>query len=335
MSDVPSPERIFDTLNAHQQSAALRGAIELDLFTLIAQGHRTAAELAERCAADGRAMRILCDYLVVHEFLTKQGDQYGLTPTAAIFLDKASPSYMGKIARFMNSVDLLRAFDDVATLVRRGTTLLDHQGTTAAEYDGWVEFARSMVPLMMPAAEQIGRLAAEIKGGKIRVLDVAAGHGMFGISVAKVNPQASIVALDWAPVLQVAVENATLAGVSDRYSLLAGDALSIPFGEGFDIVLLTNFLHHFDRAQCVSLMKKVKACLNDDGCAITLEFVPNEDRISPPVAATFSFMMLGTTPAGDAYTFAEYDAMWKSSGMANSELIDLANSPQRVIVTRR
>jgi ubiquinone/menaquinone biosynthesis C-methylase UbiE len=189
--------------------------------------------------------------------------------------------------------------------------------------------------MMMPAAEHIGLLAAQLKSGPIRVLDIAAGHGMFGISVAKANPQASIVGLDWEPVLQVAKENATALGVRDRYSLLSGDAMTVEFGNGFDIVLLTNFLHHFDRATCELVMRKIRDCLKDDGCVITLEFVPNEDRVSPPMAATFSFTMLGTTPAGDAYTFSEYDAMWKSSGFAASELIELPNSPQRLIVTRK
>lgn len=335
MQDAPNPGRIFVTLTAHQQSAALRGAIDLEIFTHIAEGHRTAAALAGRCSANTRAMRILCDFLVVHEFLTKQGDEYGLNPVSAVFLDKRSPAYMGGIARFINSADLLRAFDDVAELVRRGTTLLEHQGTTTAEYEGWVEFARCMVPMMMPAAEYIGGLATELRSGPIRVLDVAAGHGMFGIAIAKANPQASVVALDWEPVLQVAVENASAAGIRDRYSLLPGDAMSIPFGSGFDIVLLTNFLHHFDRPTCESIMRKAHDCLNPDGCVITLEFVPNEDRVSPPIPATFSFMMLGTTPAGDAYPFSEYDAMWKSAGFASSELGDVPHSPQRVIVTRK
>jgi len=335
MSEAPNPARIFETLNAHYQSAALRGAIELEIFSLIAQGYRTAAAVAERSTADPRAMRILCDFLVVHEFLTKQGHEYGLTPTSAVFLDKKSPGYLGGIARFVNSADQLRAFHDVAELVRRGTTLLGRKGTTAEEYEGWIDFARCMAPMMMPAAEYIGQLAAKLKSGPIRVLDIAAGHGMFGISVAKANPQASIVALDWEPVLKVALENATAAAIQDRFSLLPGDALSVKLEKGFDIVLLTNFLHHFDRATCESLMRKIRDCLNDNGCVITLEFVPNEDRVSPPIPATFSFTMLGTTPAGDAYTFSEFDAMWKSSGFAKSELIDLPNSPQRLIVTRK
>ena len=334
-TDTLNPGRIFDVLNAHQQSAALRGAIEFELFTLIAQGVRTAAALAERAGADPRAMRILCDYLVVHEFLTKTGEEYGLSPLAAAFLDKRLPAYMGGIAGFIHSNDLLLAFRDVTALVRKGGTLLDRRGTTSEEYAGWVEFARCMVPMMMPAAQAIGALAAKLKNGPIRVLDIAAGHGMFGICIAKANPQASIVALDWAPVLDVAKENAASAGLADRYSLLPGDAMKVAYGEGFDIVLLTNFLHHFDKPTCESVLRKVFACLRPGGCAITLEFVPNEDRVSPPVAATFAFTMLGTTPAGDAYTFAEYETMFGAAGFAASELIELEHSPQRLIVSRR
>src|SRR5262249_47371419 len=155
----------------------------------------------------------------------------------------------------------------------------------------------------------------------IRVLDVAAGHGMFGISVAQRNPQAKIVALDWEKVLEVAHENAVRAGVQDRYELLAGDATQINYGTGYDLVLLTNILHHFDAATCVALMQKVRSSLKGNGLVMTLEFVPNEDRVSPPVAATFSFTMLGTTPAGDAYTFAEYDRMFRQAGLNRSELI--------------
>ena len=109
-SREPDPGLIFKTLNAHQQSAALRGAIELDIFSAIGTGDRTATSLAQQCQAQLRAMRILCDYLVVQGFLLKEGDQYRLSPTSAVFLDRASPGYMGSIAEFINSPHLLDAF---------------------------------------------------------------------------------------------------------------------------------------------------------------------------------------------------------------------------------
>lgn len=331
---APNPALIFETLNAFQKSAALHGAIELDLFTGIARGHATPTALAAWCEGDARAVRILCDYLVVHQFLAKRGQSYALTPTSAAFLDRESAHYMGSIARFVHSEGMIGAFRNVAQLVRRGTTLLGDHGTTATEYDGWVDFAHCMTPLMMPAAEFLGQLSAEMISGPVRVLDIAAGHGMFGIRVAQRNPQASIVALDWEPVLRVAWQNAQFAGVDSRYKLLAGDAMKVDFDGRYGLVLVTNFLHHFDMPTCVSVMRKIRESLTDDGVVLTLEFVPNEDRVSPPAAAAFGFTMLGTTPAGDAYTYAEYVEMWKQAGLERHELRDVPNSVQRVIVSR-
>ncbi len=333
--DAPNPGLIFDTLNAFQRSAALRGAIDLDLFTPIGQGIVTAESLAAHCGADSRAVRILCDFLVVMGILTKDSAGYGLTPTSSLFLDRRSSHYLGSIARFVTGPHLVDAFRDVPALVQRGSTLLDGAGTVEPEYDGWVEFARSMAPMMRPAAEFIGRLVADRAEGPRRVLDVAAGHGLFGVAVARHNPRASIVALDWGKVLAVAEENARHAGVHDRYALLPGDAFATDFGAAYDVVLLTNFLHHFDRPTCVSLMRKVAASLTDGGFVVTLEFIPNDDRVTPPVAASFSFTMLGTTPAGDAYTFAEYQSMWNEAGLDDHELVDVTNSPQRLVVSGR
>lgn len=333
-ANPPNPALVFETLNAFQKSAALRGAIELDLFTAIARGHATPVELATWCAADARAVRILCDFLVVHEFLEKRGQSYTLTPTAATFLDRESPQYMGSIARFIHSENMIGAFRDVAELVRRGSTLLGDRGTTEADYEGWVEFAHCMTPLMMPAIEFIGRLTAERIAGPVKVLDIAAGHGMFGIRVAQRNPFASIVALDWERVLRVAWQNAQFAGVESRYTLLAGDALKLEYGAGYGLVLVTNFLHHFDQPTCVSVMRKIRDSLTDGGLVLTLEFVPNEDRVTPAAPAAFSFTMLGTTPAGDAYTYAEYVEMWRQAGLERHELLDVPNSVQRVMVSR-
>src|SRR6266436_4281783 len=96
----PSPELIFETLNAYQKTAALRGAIDLKLFTAIGEGAVTPADLAGKLKVSERGARILCDYLVINGLLTKQGGHYGLTPDSAMFLDGRSPAYMGSIVSF-------------------------------------------------------------------------------------------------------------------------------------------------------------------------------------------------------------------------------------------
>jgi len=70
-SQKPSPERIFGVLNAFQSSAALKTAIELDVFTVIADGAHRADSIAQQVNAAERGVRILCDYLTIHEFLTR------------------------------------------------------------------------------------------------------------------------------------------------------------------------------------------------------------------------------------------------------------------------
>ena len=167
----------------------------------------------------------------------------------------------------------------------------------------------------------------------LKILDIAAGHGLYGLAFAKRNPQAEVVAVDWANVLEVAKENAQAAGVSDRYHTIAGSAFDVDYGSGYDIVLLTNFLHHFDAATCETLLRKVNASLANGGRAVTLEFIPNPDRVSPPQAAAFSMMMLGTTPTGDAYTFSELETMFRNAGFARNEMHELPPTIERVIVS--
>jgi 2-polyprenyl-3-methyl-5-hydroxy-6-metoxy-1,4-benzoquinol methylase len=335
-SAQPSPVLFFETMNAYQRTAVLKGAIELDLFTAISEGAATAIELAKRCKASGRGIRILCDYLTVIGFLTKQGDRYGLTPDAAMFLDRRSPAYLGTATRFLASPTSYDAFRNVAETVRKGTTILAGEGMTEPEHPQWVEFARGMAPLMHVPAEGIagilGAKDAAGASGKWKVLDIAAGHGMFGITLAKHNPKAEITALDWRNVLEVAKENAQAAGVAERYHTIAGSAFEAEMGTGYDVVLLTNILHHFDVATCESLLGRVHATLAPGGRAAILEFVPNDDRVSPPQAATFSMMMLGMTPAGDAYTFRELENMCRNAGFARAQLHPLDPHPEAVVV---
>src|ERR1051325_9421980 len=302
-SAPPSPTIIFNTFNAYQQSAALRAAIEFDLFTAIGEGTNSAAALAKRCSATERGMRILCDFLTVHGFLTKTANRYGLTPVAAALLDRRSPKSIASVARLLGSSAVTDNFKDIAAIVRKRGTVTSEQGSIAPENPIWVDFARGMAPMMALPAESIARILKADRKQKWKVLDIAAGHGLFGITLAKHNPNAEIVALDWPKLLEVAKENAEAAGVASRFRTLTGNAFEVEYGTGYDVVLLTNFLHHFDAPTCEKLLRKVHRALGSNGRAVALEFVPNEDRITPPVPACFSMIMLGTTPSGDAYTF--------------------------------
>lgn len=330
----PTPALIFETLNAYQRTGALRAAIELDLFTAIGEGGKTVPDIANHVDASEKGTRVLCDYLCILGFLTKNGGAYELSPDSAIFLNRHSPAYMGTAAQFLGEIERQSGyFNDIAAAVRKGGSTMPGDGTIEPENPLWVTFARSMAPMTRMPSEAIAKLIEAPGGKNWKVLDIAAGHGMYGIAVAKQNPNARIVATDWAAVLEVARENAEKAGVSERYSVLPGSAFEVEFGTGYDVVLLTNFLHHFSMSTCEGLLEKIHAALKPDGVVVTLEFIPNEDRISPPIDAGFSLMMLAGTPEGDAYTFAQLDGMFRNAGFSRSELHELLPLPQRVVLS--
>lgn len=331
----PTPERIFNTLNAYEETAALKTGIELDVFTAIGVGANTAATLAAKVGAAERGARILCDFLTIQGFLTKEGNRYSLTQESALFLDRRSPACLASMSQFLGNDWGKQNFDALTQAVRKGGTAGVAGDNTKPNDDIWVLFARSMAPLTRPSAEFIAGLTQAEDGKPCKVLDIAAGHGMYGVAIAKKNAKAEIVALDWPNVLQVAQENALKAGVASRHSLRPGSAFETDFGTGYDYVLLTNIFHHFDVPTCEKLMSRVHTALKPGGKAITLEFVPNEDRVSPPTAARFALIMLACTDAGDAYTFSEYEKMFRNTGFAKTTLHPVPEMPQQVIVSEK
>jgi len=109
----------------------------------------------------------------------------------------------------------------------------------------------------------------------------------------------------------------------------------VDLGDGYDVVLLTNIFHHFDIPTCEKLMRRVHAALKPGGKAITLEFVPNEDRVTPPMAAAFSLIMLANTDAGDAYTHAQYEKMFCNAGFSKTTLHPVPDMPQQVLLSEK
>jgi 2-polyprenyl-3-methyl-5-hydroxy-6-metoxy-1,4-benzoquinol methylase len=331
----PSPALFFDTISAYERTEALRAAIELDLFTLVAGGQRTAGELATACQASPRGVRILVDYLTVIGFLRKHEDQYELTPESEVFLNRRSPAYLGGTVDFLLTAELRACFQNLTAAVRRGGTAASDEGTVSHDNPIWVAFARAMAPLMQVPARLLADLVWGDSRQPLRVLDVAAGHGLFGITVAERYREAHVTALDWPNVLAVAAENARRAGIADRHALLPGSAFEVDWGGPYDVVLLTNFLHHFDIPACEQVAAKVYAALAPRGRALTLDFIPEPNRITPPSAATFALTMLATTAHGDAYTFAEYQRVFAKAGFVRSEFHALPQTMQQAVVSHK
>jgi ubiquinone/menaquinone biosynthesis C-methylase UbiE len=329
MSDV-SPDLIVDAVTGFHRSAALKAGVDLGVFAAIAHGAATADEIAIRAQAAPRGIRSLCDYLAVMGLLEKVHGRYALTKVSSVFLDPASPAYLGAVTGFLAAPELTSLYmADPAAFVRNGGS--PGLSIVSADNPVWVTFARAMTGFVAATAAAVAAIVSEWDVPPRRVLDIAAGHGLFGIRLAERVPGAEITALDWANVLLVAQENAAKAGVTARYHTLPGSAFDLAWGGGYDLILLPNFLHHFDTHTNIGLLRKARENLGPGGRVIAIEFVPAPDRSGPPFPVHFSFMMLATTRGGDAYTEAEYEAMACDAGFATIRTTSLPPSPQTLV----
>jgi hypothetical protein len=334
-----SPLFFFDNINAFQKSAALIAAIELDIFTTLLQAHssreQTAEALAAKIGASEKGIRILCDFLALNGMLLKHHSAsplawYEPTPDAAAFLDRRSPSALVHAPKFLAPPPLLAIADVLAASVRKGGTVTEQ--VTNENDPRWVDFARGIAPLTAASAAPIAELVRQ--EGPQKILDIAASHGLFGIACLKANPGAQVVAVDGEAVLEVGAENAQKAGVADRWRKLPGDAFAVEFDGGYDVALITNFLHHFEPEVNETFLRKIHASLNDGGKIVLLEFVPNDDRISPPIPASFALIMLTQTAQGDAYTYRQLCAMLENAGFRHVERHD-PPTPQTIITAMK
>lgn len=339
----PNPDRIMALITGFEQTAALDAAVELDLFTAIGSakaGKAHAAALAATVKASERGVAILADCLTVVGLLTKQGDQYALAPDAATFLDRRSPACIATVANWYGYIARRGLMAELTAAVRRGGA--DPQAPPPPP-EMWTTFARTMAPMMRrPAelvAEQLGGYLAQA-GDAARVLDLAGGHGLYGIAVARRYRNTTITLVDAEPVAALARQNAEAAGVGDRYRTLPGSILpgtpdETPLGEDYRLVLITGFLHMLGPDTIGRLLTKARAALAPGGKLIVTDFIVNDDRISPPAPALFNLGMLAATPTGQSYSMAEFELMFTDAGFASLQRHDLPGTPLSALVATR
>ncbi|MGA2879062.1 MAG: class I SAM-dependent methyltransferase [Bryobacteraceae bacterium] len=325
-----NPTWLLEEFRAFERTLALRTAIEMDLFTRIGGGANTVRALSAASGASERGLRALCDYLTVQGHLSKQGARYSLTLNARLYLTTASPAYFGSAVKFFASDATVAAFCRLRRTVEQGTA----SAPNFVELD-WVEYARSMAPLAQATAQFAAEALAPDSDGPIQVLDLGAGHGLYGLAIAERNSAAQIFALDAPKVLEIAIDNARQAGVAGRYHPIPGDAFETGFGGPYDLVLAANVAHHFDEAANVRLFQKARAALKPAGRIALIEWVPNADRVSPSHAAAFALTVLATSARGAIYTLKEYSKMLRAAGFRNVRRLDTGDFGRWIITASR
>ena len=323
------PEQLLQMTFSFAPSRILSAAVQLDVFSHIAAGSRTAEDVAQRAGASTRGMEMLLDAVAGLGLLQKSKDGYELTPPASEFLVRASPSYLGSM---MESDDLWNTWGQLTEVIRTGKPVRQ------VEHD---ELAEKFFPMLVrslhimnlePARRTARALGAGNEHRGLRVVDVACGSGVWGISIAEADPEARITAQDFPGVFPTTREFVKRHKLEDRFDYLPGDLKEVDFGEErFDVALLGNIVHSEGERSSRDLFRRINRALRPGGRIVVIDMLPNDERTGPPFALMFALNMLINTEEGGTYTLAEYTEWLRDAGFARVETVDVGSHSPLVV----
>lgn len=327
-----TPMKFMNDLWAARVSLTLAAAVELDIFTLISQGKKTAATLAKALNAPQRGVERLLDALVAMEYLTKRGNGVALTPVADTFLVSTKHTFIGSMAD--ESRMTLPAWMNLAEVIRNGTpqSALD----TAEGREFFPRLVRAIFPMTFIAARGLVESFPKSKLKKIeRVLDVAAGSGAWSLAFTQAVPAARVTAIDYPEVTAVTREYAGHFGVTDRYDYLEGDLRKIDFGQKqFDLVILGHIIHTEGEKWGKELIAKSYKALKSGGTLAIAEMIPNDKRTGPLFPVLFGLNMILHTAEGDVFTMKQYKQWLKQAGFKSVKIIPSQGPSPLILATR-
>lgn len=319
-SRLPNPALLMQLALAHRSSAVLFAAADLDVFTILSSGAKTAREVAAAAGAHESPMRMLLQACANEGLLTQEGERYANTPLTDAFLVRGRPAFSAHGLKYAE--DLYPAWGNLAMLVRSGRPPMPPQTILGDDE----EKTRSFVMAMHERARGIGSVLPHLVdlNGRRHLLDIGGGPGTYSVSLIRDTPALRSTILDVAGVLEVTKELIAASGVADRIELRAGDYLTSDFGSGFDVALLSGMMHRETPSNCRRLLRKTLEALDPGGLVIVSDvFFDDSTKRSPPFAVYFALNMMLTSDEGSAHAKTEMAEWMGAEGFADIQIRDL------------
>lgn len=335
MTNALNPEKVLQFSFAYAPPLMIEAAVKLGLFDALASGPKTADDLATETNTSARGVRILLNGLVGLQLLTHPAPgQYQLTPEADAFLVRGRPAYLGGFFGHA-STQLIPKWLGLTEIVRTGkpASSVNAEGDGAAFFQQFVE---DIFPLSRRAAVGLAdHLNLPAATAPVSVLDLAAGSGVWGVSLAEKSAQVRVTAIDWDGVLPVTKKVAARHGVADRFTFVAGDLDSADFGTGHHVATLGHILHSEGIERSKALLTKTFAALAPGGTIAVAEWLVNDDRNGPPPGLIFAVNMLVNTDRGDTFSFGEISAWLTAAGFVNPRMVEELPCPSPLVLATK
>lgn len=328
-----TPERLMQFGWGYAPTLAIEAAVQHHVFDVLDDAPKTLAEVAAATGASERGLRGIMNVLVGLDFLARSGDKYTLTPESEAFLVSTKPGFQGGMFKHI-SQQLLPKWLGLNEAVATGKPVQ----SVNAEGDGtefFQQFVHDIFPMSYPAAQVLAaHLALGNREGTVRVLDLAAGSGVWSIALTQSAPNVEATAFDWEGVLPATREMVERFGLTSRYAFLAGDLGGKSFGGGYDIATLGHILHSEGAARSKALLNKTFEALKPGGTIAIAEFLVNTERTGPTGPLIFAVNMLVNTDDGDAFSFEEISEWLTAAGFVDARQLNAPGPSPLILATK-
>jgi ubiquinone/menaquinone biosynthesis C-methylase UbiE len=328
-----TPERIMQFAWGYVPPLVLEAAIRHRVFDVLDGGAKTITEVAKATGASERGLRAIMNALIGMDLLAKDDqERYSLTPESAAFLVSTKPGFQGGMIRHC-SEQLIPKWLHLNEVVATGKPAAAvNQEETGSEF--FQQFVNDIFPMSYPAAQNLSRHLNLAAAGDVRVLDLAAGSGVWGIALAQASERVRVTAVDWPDVIPVTRKTIERFGFSSRFSFIEGDLLKADFGGNYTVATLGHILHSEGEARSRKLLTKTFGALASGGTIVIAEFLVNPDRRGPVNGLFFAVNMLVNTDEGDTYSFEEIGKWLADAGFTNARTIDSPGPSPLILATK-
>jgi hypothetical protein len=326
---APNPSSIVRLSTAYWESQTLLTANRLRLFDVLADGDRSAEEVAAELHLDPRSTALFLRACVGLGLLQEKSGRFENSGVAATFLVTRSPAFMGNVIRY--SDQLYGTWGKLEDALRSGRPALPAETYLG---DDPVR-TRSFVQAMHERALGIARALVGILDLKDRraMLDVGGGPGTYSVLLTERFPGLRSEVLELPGVAAVARDLVAAAGASDRVTLRDGDYHSAAFGTGKDVVLMSGMFHRETEHACRSLIERAADCLVSGGLLVVSDVFTDEGGTHPPFAAMFGLNMMLTAPDGGVHSDSDVKRWMAEAGFAELRTMALPPPmPHRVVL---
>jgi ubiquinone/menaquinone biosynthesis C-methylase UbiE len=329
-----TPERLQQLGFAYAPPLIISAAVNNKVFDTLESGAKTVEQLKKETSASARGLRAIMDALVGLELLKKdRQSKYSLTPESQAFLISDKP---GALAGFFGSIlpVLTSRWLRLTDIVRDGRPAVPvNQETEGTEF--FSQLVETIIPMSYAGAQKLAdHLKVATAKEQVRVIDLAAGSGIWGIALAQKSPRLRVTAVDWVGMIPTTKRVTQKFGVRDRFDFIEGDLLEANFGNGYDVATLGHILHSEGEERSRQLLKKAFRSLKSGGKIAIAEWLVNDDRTKPLPSLMFSVQMLVNTEKGDTFSFNEIKKWLEDAGFKKVRKLEAPGPSPLILATK-